>query len=61
VETRVCEFGGPPETWKEFQYIQCLSEMVVSEPSKWEPSRLSIEGDWKSRMWSIHKIWVMEV
>jgi hypothetical protein len=34
--------------------------MVVGERARWEPSRLSMEGDWKSRMWSIHETGDME-
>ena len=46
---------------KEFQYIGCLSEMVVSDLARWEPRRLGMDGDWKIRMWSIQETGVMEV
>ena len=56
----VCVAGGPPGTRKEFQYSRCLSEMVVGERARWDPSRLSVAGDWNSNMWSIHETGVME-
>ena len=45
-ESWVCYCGGPPGTRKELQYRRCLSEMVVGDRARWDPSRLIIDGDW---------------
>ena len=45
----------------EFQYSRCLSEMVVGDLARWDPRWLGMDGDWKTRMWSIQETGVMEV
>ena len=56
----MCAVRGPPGTQNEFQYSRCLSEIVVGERAKWDPRRISVAGDWKSKMLSIHETGVME-